>query len=439
MYDRGNVLDAADERRNGVFDERQMQRVLVIGLCGESASAIFVNPYATVNVKTHIPITLEFKHPNFNKWKAFFTAMCGKFGLLPHIDGTAPPRPDESAWAQADCCVRGWLFGSVSDAILDVAMEPDQTARDLWVAIDELFQANKEPRAIYLSHEFHSHTQGNLSIADYCQKVKTAADALRDVGHPVTESQLVLNLLSGLNPHFSSTADNIAGAPVLPSFASARNTLLLKELRIANDTKVQNETAMVAAASPANNSTSGTCAASSSQPRGGSGGGGGSNNGGRRNQRRNSGRNNGGGGNGGRQNYGGGGYGNSGGGGGYGNSGGGYPPHQARPRPGGPWVCFNPWPVQQQAPWRPTGTGAGLLGPYPQAHTAFTGPYVSPPTLGWPPVQSVQPTWDQQGLVAALNQLSVNSPNPWVLDTGATSHMSSTDGPSDPARDSSLQ
>nr|BAD28343.1 cytokinin receptor-like [Oryza sativa Japonica Group] len=32
MYDRGNVLDAADERRNGVFDERQMQRVLVIGL-----------------------------------------------------------------------------------------------------------------------------------------------------------------------------------------------------------------------------------------------------------------------------------------------------------------------------------------------------------------------------------------------------------------------
>lgn len=31
-YDRGNVLDAADERLNGVFDERQMQRVLVIGL-----------------------------------------------------------------------------------------------------------------------------------------------------------------------------------------------------------------------------------------------------------------------------------------------------------------------------------------------------------------------------------------------------------------------
>jgi hypothetical protein len=56
------------------------------------------------------------------------------------------------------------------------------------VSIDDIFQVNKEPRAIYLSHEFHSMTQGDLPIADYCQKVKTAADALHDVGHPVTES-----------------------------------------------------------------------------------------------------------------------------------------------------------------------------------------------------------------------------------------------------------
>lgn len=158
------------------------------GTTGDSADAIVINPYATVNVKTHIPITLELKHPNFNRWKSFFTSMCGKSGLLAHIDGTAPARPEDPAWEQADCCVRGCLFGSVSDAILDVAMEPDQTARDLWVSIDDIFQANKEPRAIYLSHEFHSMTQGDLPIADYCQKVKTAADALHDVGHPVTES-----------------------------------------------------------------------------------------------------------------------------------------------------------------------------------------------------------------------------------------------------------
>ena len=54
--------------------------------------------------------------------------MCGKFGLLQHIDGT-PPNPVDAIWVQNDCCVRTLLYGSVSEPILDFAMAPDQTAR----------------------------------------------------------------------------------------------------------------------------------------------------------------------------------------------------------------------------------------------------------------------------------------------------------------------
>ena len=70
--------------------------------------------------------------------------MCGKFGLMAHIDNTAS-RPDDIAWVQADCCVRSWLFGSVAEDILDFTMQEGQTARQLWIAIQELFYANKEP------------------------------------------------------------------------------------------------------------------------------------------------------------------------------------------------------------------------------------------------------------------------------------------------------
>lgn len=264
-----------------------------------TVAPVFVNPYVTIAVKSHVPISLELRNPNYNKWKAFFRSMCGKFGLLDHLDAAPPANPD-AAWEQADCCLRNWLFGSVADDVLDLAMEPDQSARDLWIAIDNLFQANKEPRAIYPHHEFHSMTQGDLSVADYCQRMKTAADALRDVGHPVTESQLVLNLLRGVNSRFTSTADNIASAPVLPSFASARNTLVLKELRNANSVQVQSETALVAANNAHSNCTGGTCHSSGSggqqQNRAG-GGNGGKNKGknGGRNNNRNSGGNGGGG------------------------------------------------------------------------------------------------------------------------------------------------
>ncbi|KAF0904358.1 hypothetical protein E2562_033565 [Oryza meyeriana var. granulata] len=86
--------------------------------------------------------------------------------------------------------------------------------------------------------------------------------------------------------------------------------------------------------------------------------------------------------------------------------------NQAAPRPTRPWVCFNPWATQPQH-WR--SSTAGILGPFPQANIAFTGPFVSPPTANLPPPVVAQPNWDQAGLVAALNQLTVQSLNPWGL------------------------
>ena len=167
------------------------------------------------------------------------------------------------------------MYGCIDDSVLDLAMEPEQTARDLFVAITNLFQANQETRAVVLGQEFHSMTQGDLSIDAYAQRMKHTADALRDVGHTVSEPQLVLNLLRGLNPRFANTVDIIANAAVLPLFISAHNTLRLKELRLANDAKVSSDTALTAV-SPSTTSattacTSPSCRSSSSgtNPNGG--------------------------------------------------------------------------------------------------------------------------------------------------------------------------
>jgi len=36
--------------------------------------------------------------------------------------------------------------------------------------------------------------------------------------------------------------------------------------------------------------------------------------------------------------------------------------------------------------------------------------------------------WDQAGLVATLNQMALQNQSTWVMDSGASSHMSPTDG-----------
>jgi hypothetical protein len=97
--------------------------------------------YATINVSSHVPVKLELRSSNYTQWKSF-ESLCGKFGLLTHINGTAAPDPLTDAWLQADSCVCSWLYGSVDSAILDFTMEPDQTAHQLWVAIKDHFTAN---------------------------------------------------------------------------------------------------------------------------------------------------------------------------------------------------------------------------------------------------------------------------------------------------------
>jgi len=78
----------------------------------DAAAPVVLHPFATVSVKSHVPVVLEMKNPNYSKWASFFKSMCGKFGVKPHIDGTSLPLPTTDplwpSWDQADCCVRRW-------------------------------------------------------------------------------------------------------------------------------------------------------------------------------------------------------------------------------------------------------------------------------------------------------------------------------------------
>lgn len=100
----------------------------------------------------------------------------------------------------------------------DLIMEPGQSSLELWTVAESVFRDNKETRAIYLQAEFNSLVQGDLPITAYCQRLKTLADALCDIGHAVANSILVLNTLRGLNSKFSDVASIIGKTTLFPSF-----------------------------------------------------------------------------------------------------------------------------------------------------------------------------------------------------------------------------
>lgn len=101
--------------------------------------------------------------------------------------------------------------------------------------------------------------------------------------------------------------------------------------------------------------------------------------------------------------------------------------------PSGPWLYINLTALQQAGLQVWQVPGSGILGRAPSAqayHTTYAPLQLPAPTP--PPTattiassSSGTPEWDPTGLIAALNSLS---PSGWVIDTGASSHMASEEG-----------
>ena len=90
------------------------------------------------------------------------------------------------AWRRMDVVVRSWLFGTLTAELMETIRVRDDTACITWLRIEQQFRGNREPRALRLDAEFHLCEQGDLSITDYCRKMKGMADDLGDLGevHP---------------------------------------------------------------------------------------------------------------------------------------------------------------------------------------------------------------------------------------------------------------
>jgi hypothetical protein len=129
--------------------------------------------------------------------------------------------------------VRTWLLGTLSDALADIISQRGASARTLWLSIKSQFLGNLTTRALYADQEFRSFSQGDLPVAEYCYRYKKPAEDLRDLGEPVFDRTLVLNIVRGLNERFQALGLHLRRTNPLPSFLQVCDDLALEELTMA--------------------------------------------------------------------------------------------------------------------------------------------------------------------------------------------------------------
>jgi hypothetical protein len=91
---------------------------------------------------------------------------------------------------------------------------------------------NRETRAIQLETKFRNFVQGDLSITEYCRRLKKMADDLTALGEVVTDRTLVLNVIRGLNERFTHIGALLRRARPFPTFLEAKDDLSLEELTL---------------------------------------------------------------------------------------------------------------------------------------------------------------------------------------------------------------
>ncbi|XP_057719602.1 uncharacterized protein LOC130934028 [Arachis stenosperma] len=173
------------------------------------------------------------------------------------IDHIIPPKQDKEKmpttkeekelWSTLDAMVLQWIYATISHDLLYTILEPDTTAMEAWNKLRDIFQDNRHSRAVTLEYDFTHVDMADFSnISAYCQHLKSLSDQLKNVGSPVNNNRLVLQLVFGLTEPYNSVVTLISQNDPLPQFYQARSMLTLEEVDLVKKVAHSSSSGMVA-------------------------------------------------------------------------------------------------------------------------------------------------------------------------------------------------
>ena len=189
--------------------------------------------YGITNIKSYVPLILDLDRLNYDAWREFFKNHCTTYKVFGHLDGTNH-NPTDQDWCTADSIVKQWLFGTLSQPLIQTILIPDATAAQLWKAIEDLFRDNKEANAIELENQLRNIVIGDSNVMEYYTRIKTISDLLTNIGSKVPERTLVTYALNGLSSKFDHIATTFRHRNPFPTLLEMRSILSIEEQTLQN-------------------------------------------------------------------------------------------------------------------------------------------------------------------------------------------------------------
>ncbi|RVX10738.1 Retrovirus-related Pol polyprotein from transposon RE2 [Vitis vinifera] len=150
----------------------------------------------------------------FPQWRAQFEALLIGYDLLDYVTDISqcPSSSDLSVsvlhkthWVRQDKLILGALLASTSPTITPL-IATAKTSHEAWQKLNTLYASKSRTRAMQLKEELALIQCGNRPISDYLHAVKSLADEIAIIDHPISDDDLTLYVLNGLGSDFREIA-----------------------------------------------------------------------------------------------------------------------------------------------------------------------------------------------------------------------------------------
>jgi len=174
---------------------------------------------ANSNQKNELPssISVKLDRENYPLWKSLVLPIIRGCRLDGYMLGTkeCPEQfitssetsgkkinPEFEDWQAHDQQILGWLLNSMTTGMATQLLHCE-TSKQLWEEAQGLAGAHTRSRVIYLRSEFHITRKGEKKMEDYLMKMKDLADKLKMAGSPISNADLVIQTLNGLDVDYN--------------------------------------------------------------------------------------------------------------------------------------------------------------------------------------------------------------------------------------------
>lgn len=110
--------------------------------------------------------------------------------------------PEFDEWMATDATIFSWLLSTMTADVASQLLHC-KTSAQLWKAVNDLMSAHSKSRVTMYKYDLQQTHKGSSSIDEYLSKMKSIADNLSMAGSPISESDLITQVLAGLDSEYT--------------------------------------------------------------------------------------------------------------------------------------------------------------------------------------------------------------------------------------------